>query len=94
MTVTKKDLVELIYEELEVYPRRRVEDILETMLEIMKDSLADKEAVVISGFGKFVPVHKNKRPGRNPKTGEVIDIPEHYTVSFRPSPVLRKKLNS
>ena len=93
MTLTKQNLVELVYERLEEYPKRQVAGMVEAFFDLIKEALVEGDSVLISGFGKFIKVYKNPRPGRNPKTGEEITIPGHYTVVFHPSPVLRKKIN-
>lgn len=93
MTLTKLDLVELVYEKLGNYPKRQVALMVDTFFDLIKEALANGDEVMLSGFGKFFRVYKKARPGRNPKTGEEITIPSHYTAVFHPSPVLRKKLN-
>jgi len=55
-------------------------------------ALADGEAVNITGFGKFKPVTTKARTGRNPKTGETLDIPAKTVVKFQPGKILKDKL--
>lgn len=67
--------------------------IVETLFEIIKQTLARGEDVYISGFGRFQTKFRWARPGRNPSTGEKIILPSHRTVTFRTSARLRQKLN-
>ena len=92
--MTKHELVELLYDTLRIYSKREVTEIVESFFEIMKESLENGEDVVLSGFGKFHVAEKNSRIGRNPRTGEVTEIAARKVVTFRPSAVLRKKINS
>jgi len=62
------------------------------VMEIIKDALARGEDVLITGFGKFVVRHKHPRRGRNPKTGESLLLAARRVVVFKPSTVLRQRL--
>ena len=73
--------------------RRRAEEIVESLFEIMKKTLASGEDIVIAGFGKFQVKFKWARKGRNPQTGEMIILRSRRTVTFRASPKLREKMN-
>jgi len=66
---------------------------LETLLEIIKETLGDGEEVKVSGFGKWEIKQKNERQGRNPQTGEPIRISGRQIVTFRPSALLKDQLN-
>ena len=66
---------------------------LETLLEIIKETLGDGEEVKVSGFGKWEIKQKDERQGRNPQTGEPIRISRRQIVTFRPSALLRDQLN-
>jgi len=66
---------------------------LETLLEIIKETLEDGEEVKVSGFGKWEIKQKNERQGRNPQTGELISISRRRVVTFKPSPVFKNQLN-
>ena len=74
--------------------RRRAEEIVESLFEIIKKTLASGEDIVIAGFGKFQVKFKWARKGRNPQTGEMIILRSRRTVTFRTSPTLRKKMNT
>jgi len=67
--------------------------VVESLVETIKNTLANGEDVLISGFGKFCVKEKRERRGRNPQTGEDLMLGERRVVTFRCSGVLRKKLN-
>jgi len=66
---------------------------LETLLEIMKSTLASGEDIMISGFGKFQVNEKAPRKGRNPATGKEMMLKERRTVTFKCSGGLRDRIN-
>ena len=66
---------------------------VEIILSAIKSSLEGGDAVLLSGFGKFNVKAKAARKGRNPKTGESLTLPVRMVVTFKPSGVLRKKVN-
>ena len=74
--------------------RRRAHEIVDSLFEIFKKTLANGEDVVISGFGKFQVNFKWARKGRNPQTGETLILRSRRTVSFRTSQKLREKMNA
>ncbi|MDO9528728.1 MAG: integration host factor subunit alpha [Syntrophales bacterium] len=92
MTLTKADMVKSIEDQLGL-PKDRSTDIFESVLEIIKQSLVNGEAVKISGFGKFYVIDKKARNGRNPQTGEHMIIEPRRVVSFKYSSRARVKLN-
>ena len=65
----------------------------ETLLELMKSSLASGEDVLISGFGKFCVKQKEERKGRNPATGEDLILESRKVVTFKCSGKLRERVN-
>ena len=75
------------------FPRKIRHAIVESVFEIMKDNLSQGEKIKISGFGNFVVKKKNSRRGRNPQTGEEIEISSRKVLNFKASQVLRKALN-
>lgn len=91
-TLTKMDMVEDITNRIGIDKNTASEGI-ETVIEIIKQSLGKKEPVSLSGFGKFVVREKGPRMGRNPKTGEQMEIKKRRVVTFHLSNVLRKKLS-
>ena len=92
MTLTKTDLKESIHQRHDL-SRRRSTELVENLLEIIKNKLEHGEDVMISGFGKFCAKKKNERRGRNPATGEDLMLGSRRVVVFRYSPVLRDKVN-
>ena len=69
-------------------------DIVELVLNMLKAVLQKGESVKIAGFGNFVVRSKGARKGRNPRTGEEIGITPRRVVTFRPSQVFKKYVNS
>ncbi len=92
MTLTKADLVGRICKQ-ELLNKAESVRAVESLLEIIKERLEAGENVLISGFGKFCIKDKRARRGRNPHTGEDLILDARRVVTFRPSGVLRKKLN-
>ncbi len=91
--MTKADIVERIYEKVG-FSKKEATDVVESIFEIIKARLENGEKVKISGFGNFVINAKRPRKGRNPQTGEEIVISGRRVLSFRPSPVLKKSINT
>jgi integration host factor subunit alpha len=92
MSLTKAQIVENIQNETGLTKIKATETV-ETLLEIIKSSLADGENVLVSGFGKFCVKAKQKRKGRNPATGEEMMLDERRVVTFKCSGKLREKIN-
>jgi integration host factor subunit alpha len=92
MALTKNDIVEQIQTELGVLRNKSVVA-TETLLELIKASLASGDDVLVSGFGKFCVKDKKERKGRNPATGEDAILPARRVVTFKCSSKLRDKVN-
>ena len=92
MTITKAKIVEAVAEQ-NGYPRHQSSEIVETLLEIIKQTLESGEDVLVSGFGKFCVKEKLKRRGRNPATGEDMMLTPRKVVTFKCSRRLRDKVN-
>ena len=75
------------------FSKKKSVEIIESLLEIIKQSLEDDEDVLISGFGKFRIKEKNQRRGRNPATGEDLILPGRRVVTFKCSGKLKNKIN-
>jgi len=73
--------------------KNQADKALEGLLEAVKEGTKDGGRVAFIGFGTFSVVERKARTGRNPKTGEVIQIPESRTVKFTPSEGLKKEFN-
>jgi integration host factor subunit alpha len=93
MTLTKADIIETVYSELDLSKNRSTE-LVEQLLEIIKHTLASGDDVMISGFGKFQVQDKRQRRGRNPATGESMMLSPRKVVTFKCSRKLRDKINS
>ena len=74
-------------------PKKRANDLVEATFKIMKQTLAQGDHVLISGFGKFHVKFKWARKGRNPQTGKPIILKSRRAVTFQSSPILKKKIN-
>jgi integration host factor subunit alpha len=74
------------------YPKTRVKEIIDSMVEIMKSTLESGEDILISSFGKFYLRNKHARMGRNPATGKDIILPARRIVKFSASRNLRDAL--
>jgi len=92
MTLTKLNIVDAIYNQLDL-PKTRSTQLVDSLLEIIKKTLENGEDVLISGFGKFCVKEKMKRKGRNPQTGNDMMLGERKVVNFRCSGKLRDKIN-
>ncbi|MBT3806157.1 MAG: integration host factor subunit alpha [Desulfobacula sp.] len=92
MALTKQTIIEKISENNNQTPSQ-AKDTIETLLEIMKSTLASGEDIMISGFGKFQVNEKAPRKGRNPATGETMVLEKRRIVMFRCSGKLRDQIN-
>lgn len=81
-TLTRANLVEKLCSHFG-FTRIQVEDIIENFFEIIVASLEQGQSVHLSGFGNFILRNKKNRPGRNPKTGQPVDILERRVVTFK-----------
>ena len=93
MTMTKTDMVRIIHEKIGFAAKESME-IVDQVFSILKETLEGGEKVKISGFGNFVVRQKRPRKGRNPQTGGEMVITGRKVVTFKPSNVLRKALNT
>ena len=92
MTVTKETLINRVYDEVGL-SKATSKKVVEALIELIKESLEKGEDVLISGFGKFIVRNKRPRRGRNPQTGEEIQLRARRVVTFKISSVLKKKMN-
>ena len=91
-TITRAQLGEAVYQEVGL-SRNESADLLESVLSHLSDALASGETVKISSFGSFAVRQKGRRIGRNPKTGEEVPILPRKVLVFRPSQVLKNRIN-
>lgn len=92
MTITRKELAAILSEKTGFTVKESAE-FLDRVFEILTETLERGEKIKIHGFGNFVVREKRARRGRNPKTGEALQISARRVVTFKPSPMLRKALN-
>ena len=92
MTLTKSQIVDNIAEK-NGFTKRESTEAVETILELIKSTLASGDDVLISGFGKFCVKDKKKRKGRNPSTSEDMVLASRRVVTFKCSGKLRDKIN-
>lgn len=91
-TVTRAHLSESVYQEVGL-SRNESAELVESVLEEMIEALGRGEMVKISSFGSFSVRQKGQRVGRNPKTGEEVPILPRKVLVFRPSHVLKNRIN-
>ena len=93
MTLTKANIINQIHTSNPKMTKTEAREALETILRIIKSSLANGDDVLLSGFGRFNYKAKSARKGRNPQTGESVILDARKVVTFKPSGTLRKKVN-
>ena len=91
-TLTKAHIIDAVAESNGYKCKKSIETV-ETVLELIKQSLESGEDVLISGFGKFCVKEKAERKGRNPATGEDMILRPRKVVTFKSSGKLRGKIN-
>jgi integration host factor subunit alpha len=92
MPLTKIQIVESIHNQIG-FTQKGSSEIVETLLEIIKNTLESGEDVLISGFGKFCVKEKKERKGRNPATGDAMMLAPRKIVTFKCSGKLRDRIN-
>lgn len=91
-TLTRVDLAEAVYQQVGL-SRKESAALVEMVLDEVMDRLVAGEPVKLSSFGSFLVRHKRKRLGRNPKTGVEVPITERRVLVFKPSNLLKAKIN-
>ncbi|OFZ20640.1 MAG: integration host factor subunit alpha [Bdellovibrionales bacterium RIFOXYA1_FULL_36_14] len=91
MSLTKADIVERVYKEAG-FSKKEASDLVELVFNTIKDTLSKGEKVKISGFGNFSIRDKSTRVGRNPQTGDAMEITARRVLSFKPSQVLKEDI--
>jgi integration host factor subunit alpha len=92
MALTKEKIIDSVYNQVGL-SKNQSRRVIESLSEIIKQTLERGENLLISGFGKFVVKHKTARRGRNPQTKEDLRLKARKVVVFRTSGVLRRKIN-
>lgn len=90
--MNKKDLINAV---ADMYERNKTEvkEVVEGVLDTIKESLEAGEKVELFGFGNFKVIERSARKGRNPATGKSINIPASKGVKFKPSKTLKDLVN-
>lgn len=92
MTLTKAGIVDRLFAK-NLFTRNGSAQIIETLFELIKQSLERGDDFLASGFGKFCVRDKLQRKGRNPQTGESLMLPPRKVVTFKCSKLLKEKVN-
>ena len=92
MSLTKAKLASLLRTQLGLDKKESLQ-LLESLLNIMKDTLTQGDGLLVSGFGKFSVRQKKARQGRNPQTNGVLTLQPRKVMVFKTSGVLRRRLN-
>ncbi|MCX8015873.1 MAG: HU family DNA-binding protein [Patescibacteria group bacterium] len=90
--MTKEGLVEAILSKFELASKKQAREIVETIFETIKQTMARGEEVAISGFGTFRVARRAAREGINPRTGEKIQIAASIKPKFRASKALKEAI--
>ena len=89
--LTKAHLADLLFDQIGLN-KRESKDMIDSFFDLISDSLVEGEDVKISGFGNFQIRTKAPRPGRNPRTGELIPIESRRVVTFHASHKLKDQI--
>lgn len=92
MAYTKASMIDAICEKIGL-PKRESTEVVEMLFEMMKETLERGDNLKISGFGSFLIRDKRSRMGRNPQTGQAMEITARRVITFKPSQILRDALN-
>ena len=91
--MTKSQLIEKAAKDNDL-TKKEVAQVLDALIGAAEEALVAGDAIQLTGFGTFAAKQRSAHNGRNPKTGEVVEIPASRTASFAPSKVLKDKLNN
>ena len=90
-TITKLDIIEYLSDKYHL-SKQDTKNVVENFLEEIRSSLESGHDVKLSGFGNFELRNKASRPGRNPKTGDVVAVSARRVVTFKPGQKLRARV--
>ena len=90
-TITKIDIIEYLSDKYQL-SKHDTKNVVETFLGEIRSSLESGHDVKLSGFGNFELRDKSSRPGRNPKTGDVVSVSARRVVTFKPGQKLRARV--
>ena len=91
--MTKAEIVQALYSKVGGFSRKESAELVDLVFDMLKETLGRGEKIKVSGFGNFVLRDKRQRPGRNPQTGEPINISERRVLTFKASQILKQVLN-
>jgi len=91
--MTKSELIETLAEQHSHIPVKDVENAVKEILEQMAGSLSSSDRIEIRGFGSFSLHYRAPRTGRNPKTGETVELEGKHVPHFKPGKELRDRVN-
>ena len=92
-TLTRADLADALVRKVGL-PRNKSQDLVELVFSEISQTLAQGEGVKLSSFGSFGVRSKAQRMGRNPKTGEEVPITPRRVLVFRPSNIMKERINT
>jgi integration host factor subunit alpha len=92
MTLTKSQIIQALLAK-NIFTKTESAQVIDTLFELIKQSLQNGEDVLISGFGKFSVKERRQSIGRNPQTGKPMTLPARKVVTFKCSDVLRAAMN-
>ena len=91
-SLTKSDLIDIIFKNQPNLDHKDLEMAIKGLIKIMSNSLSTGQRIEIRGFGSFSLRYHSPRTGRNPKTGEKVDLPGKYVPHFKPGKELRDRV--
>ncbi|OBT15916.1 integration host factor subunit beta [Vibrio sp. UCD-FRSSP16_10] len=92
--MTKSELIERLCAEQTHLSAKEIEDAVKDIIEYMADTLEGGERIEIRGFGSFSLHYREPRLGRNPKTGDQVDLDGKFVPHFKPGKELRERVNA
>ena len=87
--LNKQELVAAVADQADL-PKAKAGEVVDAVLASIEKALSNKQEVRLVGFGTFVTAHRKAARGRNPRTGERMDLPESVSVRFKPGKTLRQ----
>ena len=90
--LTKAQLADLLFDQIGLN-KRESKDMIDAFFDLIAQSLVEGKDVKLSGFGNFQIRTKAPRPGRNPRTGEAVEVEEKHVPFFKTGKLLRDRLN-
>lgn len=92
--MTKSEFIDLLASRQKYLPLRDIEASVKLILDEMMDALGQGDRIEIRGFGSFSLNHRKPRIGRNPKTGDTVELDAKYVPHFKPGKELRERVNA